>query len=825
MLNLREYRERPAALADHLPWAALIAPGVVLSKDGSFQRTLRFRGPDLESATPEELVATCARVNNALRRFGSGWSLHFEATRRKALPYATSEFRDPIAWLIEQERVGTQGNLATLFESDYHLTFSFLPPADKVGKLEQIFVKSDEDDAASVATASDYLSAFIRDTDAAANLLASVFPVTEFLSDEETLTYLQATLSPDLRQPVRVPDIPMHLDAVLGGTTLVGGLQPRLGDQHLRAMTIMGFPGTTEPGLLDGLNALGFPYRWTTRFLPLDKIEATKVLGRFRRQWFAKRKSVMAILKEVMTNEASALVDTDADNQAADSDAALQLLGQDYAGFGYVTQTVIVWDDDSQRADEKLKAIEQVINGQGFVTIRESVNAVEAWLGTLPGHNYANVRQPLVHTLNLAHMMPVLSVWAGPERNTHLDGPPLLNATTQGHTPFRLVTHQGDVGHTMVVGPTGAGKSVLLCLLALQFRRYADAQVFLFDKGRSAKVATLCMKGEHYELGGKGGLSFQPLRDIDRPASKVWARDWLLDMLRHEGVDPTPEMKEAVWSALTSLESAPAEERTLTGFTTLLQSAELRQAFTPYTLDGPHGAVLDGDTPNDLSADWQCFEMEELMHSRALALPVLTYLFHRLEARFDGRPTLLVLDEAWVFLDDPVFAERIREWLKVLRKKNVSVVFATQSLADVANSTIAPVLIESCPSRIFLPNARATEPQQRQAYARFGLNDTQVRLIATATPKRDYYFQSRAGNRVFDLAMGQVALSICGASSVESLRTAQRIEDQNGGQDFAHAWLHAHDLGWAAELLDVSDVLTDPLVTSPIPSTPRTGAT
>ena len=806
MLNLKEYRGKPAHLADHLPWAALIAPGVILNKDGSFQRTLRFRGPDLDSSTPGELVATCARVNNALRRFGSGWALHFEATRREASLNDVSEFRDPLAWLIEEERRGFAEASGALFESDYHLTFTFLPPADKVGTLEQIFVETDQKDIRDTTQAGNtYLQAFLRETDAAYDLFASVFPVAQFLGDDETLTFLQSCLAPDARQLVRSPEIPMHLDAVLGGIDLVGGLEPRLGQNHMRAITLMGFPGMTEPGVLDGLNALGFPYRWTTRFLPLDKAEATKVLGRYRRQWFAKRKNVMAILKEVMTNEASALVDTDADNQAADADTALQLLGQDHVSFGYVTQTIVISDADPSIVEERAKAVEQIVSGQGFVTIRESVNAVEAWLGSLPGHAYANVRQPLIHTLNLAHMMPVSAIWAGPQQNEHLGGPPLLHATTQGHTPFRLVTHQGDVGHTLIVGPTGAGKSVLLALLALQFRRYPDAQVFLFDKGRSAKIATLGMKGEHFELGGDAGLCFQPLRGIDQPLELVWSEQWVLDLFRHESVEITPGVKETVWSALTSLASAPSEERTLTGLSALLQSASLRQALQPYTLEGPHGSVLDADTDSLSDADWQCFEMEELMHSKALALPVLTYLFHRLEARFEGRPTLLILDEAWVFLDDPVFSERIREWLKVLRKKNVSVIFATQSLADIANSSIAPALIESCPSRIFLPNARATEPQQIEAYRRFGLNDTQVQLIGHATPKRDYYFQSRSGNRLIDLNLGPIALSICGASSVTDLQAADRILDTalkpGEPSDFGGLWLRAQGLDWAADHL------------------------
>ena len=798
MINLSEYRRKPDHLSDFLPWACLVAPGVVLNKDASYQRSAIFRGPDLDSATAEGLVAVCARINNALKRFGSGWGLYFEAARQPAQRYPDSEWSDPVAWLIDEERRGHFAETGDLYESAYYVTFGYLPPADRVGRVENLLIETPDD--AEELTGRDHLSRFIAETDKALDLFSNVLPSARFLSDEETLTYLQSCVSPK-RHFVKTPETPAYLDAVLGGADLVGGLEPVLGGEHLRVISVQGFPSATEPGLLDELNGLGFPYRWMTRFLPMDKTEATKVLGRYRRQWFSKRKSIMSVLKEVMTNEASALVDTDADNQAADADAALQALGQDYVGFGYVTTAICVHHQDPNIADEMMRAVERAVNGRGFVTIRESVNAVDAWLGTIPGLAYANVRQPIVHTLNLAHMMPLSAVWAGPERNAHLDGPPLLYATTGSHTPFRLVTHQGDVGHTLVVGPTGAGKSVLLSLLALQFRRYEAAQVFIFDKGESAKAATWGMKGEHYALGGDGALCFQPLARIDQDGARAWAQDWVVGLLTHEGVDVTPDVKESVWTALNSLASAPVGERTMTGLSALLQSSKLRQALLPYTLEGAHGAALDADYETLGSNDWQCFEMEELMHAKSLVLPVLTYLFHRLEERFDGRPTLLILDEAWVFLDDPLFAERIREWLKVLRKRNVSVVFATQSLSDIANSTIAPAIIESCGSRIFLPNDRALEPQQAETYAQFGLNRRQTEIIAQATPKQDYYFQSRAGNRLFDLSLGPVALAFCGVSSKDEIKAMNDLCQSVGADDFPSAWLSSRGLRWAADLI------------------------
>jgi type IV secretion system protein VirB4 len=453
-----------------------------------------------------------------------------------------------------------------------------------------------------------------------------------------------------------------------------------------------------------------------------------------------------------------------------------------------------------------VRAAQRVIDGRGFATIEESANAVEAWLSSLPGHVYANVRQAPVNTLNLAHMMPLSATWAGPARNEHLDGPPLLTVRTNGATPFRLVTHIGDVGHTLVVGPTGAGKSVLLSLIALQFRRYAKAQITLFDKGGSARAAVLGMGGAWFDLGAakegvKNALAFQPLAKIDLTAERSFAQEWALGLLAHEGVAVTPEVKDAVWSALSNLAAAPQPERTLTGLATLLQRSELRQALRPYTLEGPYGRLLDADDDRLTLGAVQCFEMEELMHEAGAVPPVLTYLFHRLEERFDGRPSLLILDEAWLFLDNPAFAARIREWLKTLRKQNVSVVFATQGLSDIAGSSIAPAIIESCPSRIFLPNDRAIEPQAKAIYKAFGLNDRQIEIIARAVPKRDYYFQSRQGNRLFELSLGEVALAFTANSTKQDHALMDELIAAHGKEEFADSWLRAKGLDWATDLI------------------------
>ncbi|WP_117191441.1 conjugal transfer protein TrbE [Rhizobium terrae] len=802
MMNLAEYRRSSTRLADFLPWAALVAPGVVLNKDGSFQRSARFRGPDLDSAVQAELVAVAGRLNSAFRRLGSGWAIFVEAQRDAVGAYPASRFPDAASAMVDAERKADFEEDAVHYESSYFLTFTFLPPAEDAARAESWLY---EGKAERGVDAWEALRGFVDRTDRILQLVEAFMPECGWLDDVETLTYLHSTVSTK-RYRARIPETPMYLDALVADQPFTGGLEPRLGEAHLRILTIVGFPTATTPGILDDLNRLAFPYRWSTRAILLDKTDATKLLTKIRRQWFSKRKSIAAILKEVMTNEASALVDTDAANKAADADLALQELGADYAGQAYVTATIAVWDNDPRVAAEKLRLVEKVIQGRDFTAMPETINAADAWLGSLPGHVYANVRQPPISTLNLAHMIPLSAVWAGPERDEHFGAPPLLYGKTEGSTPFRFSLHVGDVGHTLVVGPTGAGKSVLLALMALQFRRYPGAQVFAFDFGGSIRAAAISMGGDWHDLGGgltegsAESVALQPLSRIDEAAERAWAADWIVAILMRERMQITPEVKELIWTALSSLASAPLAERTMTGLSVLLQSNDLKQALRPYCVGGPYGRLLDAESEHLGVATVQAFETEGLIGTAA-APAVLAYLFHRIEDRLNGEPTLIIVDEGWLALDDEGFAGQLREWLKTLRKKNASVVFATQSLSDIDGSAIAPAIIESCQTRLLLPNERAIEPQITAIYRRFGLNDRQIEILARAMPKRDYYCQSRRGNRLFELGLADVALALCATSSKTDQAAIDRIVTEHGREGFLAAWLRHRGVDWAADLI------------------------
>lgn len=792
MLNLLEYRQKPAMLADWLWYVALVAPGTILLKDGSLLRAVRFRGPDLDSSTSEELISAMARLNNALRRLGSGWVTYVEARRIAADFYPESTFPNRASKLFDQERQKMFEEEGAHFDSDYIFSIQWKPPADNTEKATKIFFTSTVSKNENPYI--DHINTFTARSGEILDLIHDLVPDFRPMNDSEILTYLHDCIS-SRHHPVAVPETPMYLDVLLADDPVTGGIHPMVGDYHVRVISVTGFPGKSVPGLLDSLNRLAIPYRWYTRFIHLSKDEALKDLERIRRHWFTSLKSAFQLLREAATNVEATLVNPDALAQTEDVTDALAELGDDLVAYGYLSLSVVLMDKDPDVLNEQIEHVKQTLGSIGFNTITETVNALEAWLGTHPGNPVANVRQYIMSTLNIAHMLPFSAVWAGPLRDDHLDGPPLMHTRTQGATPFRLSLHRGDVGHTLIAGPTGAGKSVLLSSIALSFMRYPDAQVFLFDKGRSSRVAILAMGGEFFDLAADGTFAFQPLAHIDDERNRAWAAEWIASIVEKEGVVVDPDKRNEIWAALQNL-AAPTVEprfRTIGNFCMVLQSPELRGALQRYTKQGPFGKLLDADQEKLNISSVCAFEMETLMATPDLVWSVLSYLFHVLEARFDGRPTILVLDEAWLFLDNPVFAKQIREWLKTLRKYNVSVIFATQSISDIANSSIAPAIMESCPTRIFLPYANATSPDAAEFYKRLGLNEAQIEIISVSTPKRHYYFQSTDGNRLFDLGFtpGSVGLALAASTSKEDQSLVDEILAQFGPENFLENFLTA----------------------------------
>lgn len=792
MYNLKKFKRKKILLQDYMPFGRILYlnddSALCVLKDGGFLSAFRYRGPDLDSAIEEALGVMTLQLNNLYMTLGTGWALYFEAQRRPATDYGEDvHFPDPVTQAIDNERKArfTKGEN---YESSYYLSIYWLPPSDHIGKLKQAFIENHNEKAASL---DDHIAHYINQINQIFGTFKSLhIPEAEWLDANELATYLHSTVS--TRQvKIKLPRNPMLLDGLLYDTPLIGGLEPQLGDQHLAVVVPLAFPNVSEFGMFDFLNRLNFSYRWVTRFFFCDKQEALSWINTFDRGWRAKIKPITTTVKELITGFTD---DTNVDENALmkvdEIKAARQSVESDATNYGFYSTMLVITDKDPDKLRVKAKEVEQLfLDEVGIRSKTEDLNAIDAWLGSIPGNVYNHVRHPMLSTGNLAHTTPVTDVWAGDQRNDHLNGPPLLYTRTAGDTPFRLNLHVGDVGHTMMIGPTGAGKSVHLCAIAAQFRKYKDARVYIFDKGASSKILTLAAGGRFYDLANedKSSLSFQPLRRIDDEKERTWAAEWIYDFLRQENVTITPELKKHVWTALTGMASMAKEYRTISTFRSLAQDKLVKDAISPLTVGGAYGAMFDANDEKLSFSSWQAFEMETLMHTPAIVSPTLMYIFRRIEQALDGKPTIIILDECWVFFDNPAFADKIREWLKVLRKANASVIFATQSLADVTDKPIFPTILESCKSRIFLPNKNALESKSKKLYESFGLNARQIQLIAEAKNKKEYYYTSERGSRLYDLELGAEALAYCAVSKADQIK-ARQIVEEFGMEHFLAYW-------------------------------------
>lgn len=497
----------------------------------------------------------------------------------------------------------------------------------------------------------------------------------------------------------------------------------------------------------------------------------------------------------------SGKINLDAVRRANEIESQITLTQGDYLTQGLYNSTIFLSSKNKTELDKKVEYLEKVLENKGFIIINETVNCKEAWFGSLPGNIFSNQREPVLNTLQFIHLFPITSIWNGEYINKHLKAPALIFTETDNTNPFLLNLHVNDVGHTAVVGPTGSGKSVFLAMLYTQFMKYEKARVFIFDKGASSKVATYANGGIFYDL-GIDNISFQPFKGLGKLNDEIlseeeeekekirrnieleWAFDWILDIFSAENKVLTPSQKEKVWEALELVSDSPVEYRTLTTFSTYLADPELKEALSPYLITGPLGKYFDSNNEELQNSNWNVFEMNQILNNKKALVPLLMYLFHKIEIQLNGDPTLLVLDECWAFFDNPVFADKIREWLKVLRRKNTSVVFATQELGDILNSPLFTAVNDACKTKIFLANPNAKTETYIETYKKFALNEEEINLIANATEKKDYFIKTSTGfARKFSLALGKNTLKLVASSRAEELAKADEIKRHTNSPD------------------------------------------
>jgi type IV secretion/conjugal transfer VirB4 family ATPase len=808
MLNLSQFRRRKPGLPDLLNWGVLIANGVVLNKDGSLEAGFFYRGSDVDSSPDSKLNWVSDQMNAALSFLTGGWTINLDAIRMPApnnFPLETSHFPDPVSQMIDDERRAHFMASGRHYETEYAITLNYMPPARAKGRLLDLIYSGEDDSRKTPAT--QILAEFERQIQELEDALSGIIelrrmrdyvdidPAGQQHQRSELVNYLHFTLTGE-HVALNLPESGCYLDTVVGGKEAYTGNTPLIGDTFYAIVAIMGYPATSVPGILAMLDHMQVPMRYSSRFIATDATEARRVIKSIERKWKQRLRGFWSEVLQISKPR----IDKDAETMSAEATDALSRTNSALVGTGYYTPVIVLSAASASEVMEHARQVSRELIRIGFSPRIETVNAMEAWLGSLPAHTVPNVRRPLIHTDNLADMLPLTAVWTGSPINPSPYYPPnspaLFQAATSGSAPFWMNIAVGDVLHTLIFGPIGSGKSVLLSFMMAQARRYQGMTIWAFDKGRTMMPVTMACGGQHYDIGTSDKLSFCPLGILDTNSDIAAAEEWIAACfeLQH-GEQPNTTERDAIHQAIELMRHSTGG-RSLTDFWGIVQSDRVKDAIQFYTVQGQAGRLLDAERDGLADGDLITFEVDELMGMGPQTLiPVLLYLFRRFERQLRGQPALLLLDEAWIMLGHSVFREKIREWLKTLRKANCGVIMATQSLSDAHRSSILDVLLESMPTKIFLPNSEAAttgtaeHPGPAMQYLAMGLNEAQIATIAQARPKRHYYVTSIEGSRLIELQLGPKALAFVGSGFSKEQLARIKVLEARYGKEWPQVWL------------------------------------
>ena len=586
--------------------------------------------------------------------------------------------------------------------------------------------------------------------------------------------------------PIAYPGSRAYLDSVLATDDYISGFTPKMGYEHMSVLSIEGLPSATHEAMLNTLATLPFAYRFNSRFVIFDHATSKVYLMKYRSRWSQTQKG---ILSQVFNIE-RAKVNQNAVDQVKDIDEAQRALDSNEVMFGSYTATLLIHEQNFHKLQEKVAAAIAAIERTGLSVRVETMNADDAFFGSLPGHLTENLRRPLVSQDVLLDLVPMSLPSQGEETSPNplygLHASPLMQVRTEGLSKYYLNLHDKDVANTLVIGPTGAGKSMLLGELIINLLRYQRMRVFAFDKGCSFHALTKALGGSHIILNNSERM-LCPLYHLESNADLDYAQSFVELLLRQSGATCSPELRHEIQMAIRALSSMPHNLRRLSDLHSLLCSRTLKEALSAYTAEQSENCILDGNTNATTSSFLTTFECADVFsRPESFSVPVLKQVFRLIEQQLDGNPLAIVVDEAWLMLKDDVFAAELLNWFKTLRKYNAFVILATQSLTDLEASEHFENILECAKTRIFLPNCDAISDALRNSYSMMGLSNQEINLVASSVPKKDYYFVKGDQRILFNLMLSAEEKALLSIAGEHSMAKTNALYDKYGPLFYTH---------------------------------------
>jgi len=434
-------------------------------------------------------------------------------------------------------------------------------------------------------------------------------------------------------------------------------------------------------------------------------------------------------------------------SQVAEISDALDLAVSGHVAFGKHNLVVTAFEDTLPALEEAMSMVSSELTNLGMNAKRETIVMEQAFWSMLPANLSFSTRPATINTMNLASLVSMHNYPVGQPTGNHWGDAVTVFDTASG-TPFFFNFHVRDVGHTAIIGPTGAGKTVLMNFLAAQAQKFR-CRTFFFDKDRGAEIFIRAFGGKYTILQPGENCGFNPLQLPKNSENISFISEWMKALATAHGESYGSEEAEMVAESIRGNYKLRKEDRILRNiapFYGLEGPGKLASRLRMWHTNGQYAGLFDNpmDTLDFSQNTVFGFEMGEVMADKVSLGPILLYLFHRISQSLDGTPTLIVLDEAWALIDNPIFGPRIKDWLKTLRKLNAMVILATQSVEDASKSNISDTILQQTATQIFLPNPKATDAYRTS----FMLSDRELNLLKTTDPGTRFFLVKQSNNVV-----------------------------------------------------------------------------
>ena len=846
MLSLADLFTKPRRSArsygELLPWFGAISPGLVLCQDGSLLAGFSYQGEDVEGREDFLVDQRINALQMALRTLNDRCTLWTVQERRYTSGYLKNEFSNPVARLIDQEWEQACGQ-----RHNARLTQRLFIAYNFPNQSEALFEALRSELVASEGRVLPALNGLLRRRLTASHAVARVRgQLAEMAQEfEKVLAAFSGIVQPGMgfkrlegaeflgelhaRANLASPRGPVHPPGHLSylNTLLAADSVERQHDllkftgpgatRYAAALSMTGTPAQAHSQHIDQLMALDCEYVLVQCYRFLDRLVAEKGIQDAEMFYRSEVKSVVTRVAERLFDMQSDKVNTGNLHLAEDAQQALVEVTAGDVSYGYYNMTLLALGESARAAEAAVDLLASSLRSNGFTLVRERHGLLAALLTTLPGHANATLRWRLASTANLADLAPIRTISQG-EPNHPLfsrvlgrEVPPLCRFLTPYGVAFDFNLHEGDLGHTAVIGGSGSGKTSLMTLLIAQFAKYSPAQTYIFDKDHSLMMATVLLGGKHIDMGPQTRRgSMNPVAVMLKNGDDTRLRQWVEVLITAGGHSLTSQETGTISTAISQLLQSHAANWRLGGLFGLIAGqdrnlASKLAAFVDqsegeegYGGVGPYASFFDNEDDHFTLTDLVGMECGGLLDDGKLASPFMDYAFYCIERSLDGAtPTLIYVEEAWYMLSNPAFARKMEDWLRTFRKKRATLVFSTQALDEIARLPNLGSFVTNIPTQIYLPSVRSSVHEQAELYRSvFGLTEAQMALLAQAVPKRDYLLVRPSLTRLVNTRMPASLIAI-NEATIQPRRREQLMDYQAaGGPDW--------QLRFLAEVLNVA---------------------